>query len=57
VVTPNFAHDATAAAEFTHAEYDGSCGTNGVRVLTWVVTANTTLTLTQFDQGFFIAVP
>jgi hypothetical protein len=38
-------------------EYDGPCAPNGVRVLTWSVSANTSLSLTPFDEGFVIAVP
>ena len=57
VVTPYFAQDSTGGTSITHVEYDGSCGTNGVRVMTWVVSANTTLTLTSLDEGFFVAVP
>ena len=57
VVTPYYPLDSTAGTSITHAEYDGSCGTNGVRVLTWVVSANTTLGLASANEGFFIAVP
>ena len=57
VVTPYFADDSTASTSFAHAEYDGPCAPNGVRVLTWSVSASTTLSLTSLDEGFVIAVP
>jgi hypothetical protein len=57
VATPYFADDSTGGASFAHVEYDGPCAPNGVRVLTWSVSANTSLSLTPFDEGFVIAVP
>jgi Collagen triple helix repeat (20 copies) len=57
VVTPYYADDSTGATSITHVEYDGPCAPNGVRVLTWLVSANTTMSLTSFNEGFVIAVP
>jgi hypothetical protein len=57
ILTPYFADDTTAGNDITHLEYDGPCAPNGVRVLAYEVQASTTLSATQTDQGFFIAVP
>ncbi len=58
VATPYYANDSTSPSSGTEAEYDGPCAPNGVRVLTWSVTANgSSLSLSSFNEGFFLAVP
>ncbi len=58
IVTPYYANDTTGGASSTQVEYDGPCSPNGIKVLTWNVTANgSSLVLDADSEGFFIAVP
>ncbi|HKD94599.1 MAG TPA: hypothetical protein VKB43_07845 [Gaiellaceae bacterium] len=58
VVTPYYADDSTGGQSSTEAEFDGPCAPNGIKVLTWGVSANgSSLVLSPANEGFFIAVP
>ena len=58
VVTPYYADDSTGGASSTQVEFDGPCTPNGVKVLTWSVTANgSSLSLVPQNEGFFLAAP
>jgi hypothetical protein len=57
VAVPNFNDDSTNSSNIAQVEFDGTCGTNGVEVLTNEVTAGAGLTVNAVDEGFFVAVP
>lgn len=58
VVTPYYVDDSTGGASSTQVEFDGPCAPNGVKVLTWSVTANgSSLSLVPQNEGFFLAAP
>jgi hypothetical protein len=58
VVTPWFSTDLTNSHQITHAEFAGTCGTNGMLVRMFSVTQGATqLVVASTDGGFFLAVP
>jgi hypothetical protein len=58
IVSPWYQYDGTDAVRFTHVEFVGPCGSNGMLVYTYEVTQGaSTLSVTPTDEGFFIAVP
>ncbi len=55
VTTPYFPNDSTNAVQFTHVEYQGTCGANGESI--WTYKVNGSLTVTPTDESFFVVVP
>ena len=49
--------DGTFSTSFAHVEVGASCGTNGLGVYTFLVTASTNLSVASTDQPFFVSVP
>jgi len=61
VASPDFQSDDTSTGTpgvFAHAEYAGSCGTNGVQVDTFKIVPGTSNGSTSHaDEAFFVIVP